>query len=112
MLAQIRSIAYRLTQEEIAFGDRVALIGENHPNWAIAYLGIIYRGAVVTPMDPAATTQALSAFLKGRKRNSHLSHQLHSISFAQPASNWATTFPQWPYDRSINPTALAVLKIG
>ncbi len=41
MLAQIRSIAYRLSQEKIAFGDRVALIGENHPNWAIAYLGII-----------------------------------------------------------------------
>ena len=65
MLAQVRSIAYRLSQEKIAFGDRVALIGENHPNWAIAYLGIIYRGAVVTPLDPAATTQALAAFLKG-----------------------------------------------
>jgi long-chain acyl-CoA synthetase len=65
MLAQIRSIAYRLSQEKIAFGDRVALIGENHPNWAIAYLGIIYRGAVVTPLDPAATIQALGAFLKG-----------------------------------------------
>lgn len=65
MLDQLRSIAYRLTQEGIAFGDRVALIGENHPNWAIAYLGILYRGAVVTPMDPAATTQALAAFLKG-----------------------------------------------
>lgn len=65
MLAQVRSIAYRLSQEKIAIGDRVALIGENHPNWAIAYLGIIYRGAVVTPLDPAATTQALAAFLKG-----------------------------------------------
>jgi long-chain acyl-CoA synthetase len=65
MLAQLRSIAYRIAQEGISFGDRVALIGENHPNWAIAYLGIIYRGAVVTPMDPAATTQALAAFLKG-----------------------------------------------
>ena len=63
MLAQIRSIAHRLTQEAIAFGDRVAIIGENHPNWAIAYLGILYRGAVVTPLDPAATTQALAAFL-------------------------------------------------
>ncbi|HEX9422343.1 MAG TPA: AMP-binding protein, partial [Pyrinomonadaceae bacterium] len=65
MLAQVRSVAYRLSQEKIAFGDRVALIGENHPNWAIAYLGIIYRGAVVAPMDPSATTQALAAFLKG-----------------------------------------------
>lgn len=65
MLAQIRGIAYRLSQEKIDFGDRVAIIGENHPNWAIAYLGIIYRGAVVTPLDPAATTQTLAAFLKG-----------------------------------------------
>lgn len=64
MLAQIRSIAYRLSLEGVAFGDRVALIGENHPNWAIAYLGIIYRGAVVTPLDPAATIQTLSTFLK------------------------------------------------
>lgn len=65
MLAQVRSIAYRLSQEKIAFGDRVAILGENHPNWAIAYLGIIYRGAVVTPLDPAATTQTVAAFLKG-----------------------------------------------
>ncbi len=64
MLSQIRSIAYRLSQEQIAFGDRVAIIGENHPHWAIAYLGIIYRGAVVTPLDPSATTVALAAFLE------------------------------------------------
>ena len=77
MLAQIRSIAYRLTQENIALGDRVALIGENHPNWAIAYLGILYRGAVVTPFDPAATTQALASFL----RNSEA-----KLAFVSPAS--------------------------
>ena len=77
MLARIRSIAYRLTQEKVAFGDRVALIGENHPNWAIAYLGIIYRGAVVTPMDPAATVQALGAFLKGSEAK---------LAFVSPAS--------------------------
>jgi len=77
MLAQLRSIAYRLAQEGIAFGDRVALIGENHPNWAIAYLGIIYRGAVVTPMDPAATTQTLAAFLKGSEAK---------LAFVSPAS--------------------------
>jgi long-chain acyl-CoA synthetase len=77
MLAQLRSIAYRLAHEGIAFGDRVALIGENHPNWAIAYLGIIYRGAVVTPMDPAATTQTLAAFLKGSEAK---------LAFVSPAS--------------------------
>ncbi|HSE26156.1 MAG TPA: AMP-binding protein [Pyrinomonadaceae bacterium] len=77
MLAQIRSIAYRLTQEKIALGDRVALIGENHPNWAIAYLGILYRGSVVTPLDPAATTQAVANFLKGSEAK---------LAFVSPAS--------------------------
>ncbi|HEU4713623.1 MAG TPA: AMP-binding protein [Pyrinomonadaceae bacterium] len=77
MLAQIRSIAYRLTQERIAFGDRVAIMGENHPNWAIAYLGILYRGAVVTPLDPAATTQALASFLGNSEAK---------LAFVSPAS--------------------------
>lgn len=77
MLAQIRSIAYRLGEEGVAFGDRVALIGENHPNWAIAYLGIMYRGAVVTPLDPDATTQALATFLKSSEAK---------LAFVSPAS--------------------------
>jgi long-chain acyl-CoA synthetase len=63
MLEQIRSLAYRLSQEQIAFGDRVAIIGENHPHWAIAYLGTIYRGAIVVPLDPAAPAETLAAFL-------------------------------------------------
>ena len=77
MLAQIRSLAYRLTQENIGFGDRVAIIGENDPNWAIAYLAILYRGAVVTPLDPAATTQALASFLGNAEAK---------LAFVSPAS--------------------------
>lgn len=77
MLTRVRSIAFRLSQEGIAFGDRVALIGENHPNWALAYLGIIYRGAVVTPLDPAATTQTLATFLKSSEAK---------LAFVSPAS--------------------------
>src|SRR5439155_27066603 len=61
MLSQIRSsIACRLSEEHIDVGDRMAILGENHPNWAIAYLGILHRGAVVTPLDPAATTKTLA----------------------------------------------------
>ncbi len=63
MLSQIRSLAYRLSQEQIAFGDRVALIGENHPHWAMAYLGTIYRGAVIVPLDPAAPAETLATFI-------------------------------------------------
>lgn len=63
MLQQVRGIAYRLIQEGVGFGDRVAIIGENHPNWAIAYLGILYRGSVVTPLDPSAPVNTLATFL-------------------------------------------------
>lgn len=64
MLSQIRSLAYRLSVAGIAPGDRVAIIGENHPNWAIAYLGTLYCGAIVVPLDPAATTETLANFLE------------------------------------------------
>jgi long-chain acyl-CoA synthetase len=64
MLSQIRSVAFRLTQERVAFGDRVALIGENHPHWAIAYLGILYRGAIAVPLDQSANTEALAHFIE------------------------------------------------
>lgn len=64
MLDAVRSIAYRLEKEGIAFGDRVALIGENHPRWAIAYLGMLYRGAVCVPIDPHAEIETLSNFLE------------------------------------------------
>ncbi len=64
MLNRIRSVAYRLKQENVAFGDRVALIGENHPSWAIAYLGTIYHGAVCVPLDPHGEIETITNFLE------------------------------------------------
>ncbi|MBA2494133.1 MAG: AMP-binding protein, partial [Acidobacteria bacterium] len=64
MLDAIRSIAFRLEKEGIAFGDRVTLIGENHPRWAIAYFGILYRGAVCVPVDPHGEIATITNFLE------------------------------------------------
>jgi long-chain acyl-CoA synthetase len=64
MLRQIRAVAYRLEQEDVEFGDRVALIGENHPSWAISYLATLYRGAVCVPMDPHGEIETLTNFLE------------------------------------------------
>jgi long-chain acyl-CoA synthetase len=64
LLRQTRAIAYRLTQENVAFGDRVALIGENHPKWAAAYLGAVYRGAVIVPLDPHGEIETITNFLE------------------------------------------------
>ncbi|MEQ1603770.1 MAG: AMP-binding protein [Pyrinomonadaceae bacterium] len=64
MLQKVRSIAYRLGQENVGFGDRVALIGENHPSWAIAYLGTLYHGAVCVPLDPHGEIETITNFLE------------------------------------------------
>ncbi len=64
MLRQIRSLAFRLGQEGVGRGDRVALIGENHPHWALAYLGTLYQGAVIVPLDPTAPVETLAAFIE------------------------------------------------
>ena len=64
MLDAIRGIAYRLEKEGIEFGDRVTLIGENHPRWAIAYLGILFRGAVCVPIDPHGEIETIVNFVE------------------------------------------------
>lgn len=63
-LSVIRSIAWRLRDEQIEKGDRVALIGENHPCWALAYLGTLYRGTVCVPLDPHGEIETLTNFLE------------------------------------------------
>src|SRR5438445_5575425 len=64
LLHRIRSIAYRLSQENVQFGDRVALIGENHPSWAVAYLGTIYHGSVCVPLDPHGEIETITNFIE------------------------------------------------
>jgi len=36
-------------------GDRVLLSGANHPDWVVAYFGILLAGAVAVPVDPELT---------------------------------------------------------
>ncbi|HEX6127226.1 MAG TPA: AMP-binding protein, partial [Pyrinomonadaceae bacterium] len=113
-LRQIRSIAYRLEQQGVAFGDRVALIGENHPCWAIAYLGILYRGAVCVPLDPHGEIDTLKNFIDNSEAKlvfigSEVSEKFAQIEdklgrklpvvewegSAPPAEVHATNFPDW-----------------
>jgi long-chain acyl-CoA synthetase len=77
MLSRIRSVAYRLAQEQIDFGDRVALIGENHPNWVVAYLGVLLRGAVATPLDQSSTVETMAHFIDASEAK---------LAFVAPAS--------------------------
>ena len=64
LLKQSRAVAYRLKQNNVGLGDKVALIGENHPYWEIAYLGTLLAGAVCVPLDPHGEIETLTNFLE------------------------------------------------
>jgi len=50
-LKYIEAVARWLHNEGIKQGDCVAVTGKNAPEWAIAYLGILFAGAIVVPID-------------------------------------------------------------
>jgi len=41
-----------LQKSGISKGDKVVLLSENMPNWAVAYFGVTYFGAVIVPVLP------------------------------------------------------------
>ena len=47
---KVESIASFLKQEGIIAGDKIALLSENQPNWAIAYFAITTIGAIAVPI--------------------------------------------------------------
>jgi len=50
-LALIQAVARWLYSRGIRKGDKVALTGKNSPEWAVAYLSIVFAGAIVVPID-------------------------------------------------------------
>ncbi|MDR0399376.1 MAG: AMP-binding protein [Treponema sp.] len=50
-LKLIEAAARWLHSRGIRRGDKVAVTGKNSPEWAVAYLGILFAGAVVVPVD-------------------------------------------------------------
>jgi long-chain acyl-CoA synthetase len=54
LLRTAQQFAMELRAREVAKGDRVLLWGENSGEWVAAFLGCIFAGAVVVPMDEAA----------------------------------------------------------
>jgi len=47
----VLSVAGHLNRLGVRKGDRVAVTGKNSPEWALAYLAVLYSGGVVVPLD-------------------------------------------------------------
>lgn len=56
MRERAHSVALKLIEAGVQPGDQVYLSGANHPNWSIAYFGILVTGAVAVPLDVALTS--------------------------------------------------------
>ena len=52
LFRQVSDMAVMLKKQGVRKGDRVAILGENSPNWAIACLGSMRIGAIVVPILP------------------------------------------------------------
>ncbi|MDP8239137.1 MAG: AMP-binding protein [Candidatus Hatepunaea meridiana] len=60
---KVNCIAWWLINQGIGKGDRVAVLGENRPEWAATYLGIQTSGAVVVPVDSMMPTAGIRHIL-------------------------------------------------
>ena len=63
-LRLIEAVARALHSKGIRRGDRVAVTGKNSPEWAVAYLGILFAGATVVPIDYQVKIEELDVLLK------------------------------------------------
>ena len=50
-LARVQAVARWLHSKGIRKGDNVAVTGKNSPEWAVAYLGTVFAGATIVPLD-------------------------------------------------------------
>jgi len=60
----IRETAAAVRAAGINPSDRIAIMGENHPLWAISYLAVLYSGAVAVPLDPQGEIETVTNFIK------------------------------------------------
>ncbi len=61
---RVKNFALGLASLGITHSDRIALISENRPEWAIADFGILSLGATNVPIYPTITSQQIEYILK------------------------------------------------
>ena len=60
---QSGTLASILRDQGVRAGDRVAIISESRPEWAVGFFGAFHAGAVIVPLDPRADQQELGLIL-------------------------------------------------
>lgn len=63
LLDAVNAVSSGMGRNGIDAGDRVAILSENRPEWIIAYLATVARGAVVVPLDAQLTGKEVPILL-------------------------------------------------
>jgi len=63
-LNRVEAVARWLHNKGIRKGDRVAVTGKNAPEWTVAYLGVLFAGGVVVPIDYALKNEETELLIK------------------------------------------------
>jgi len=63
-LARVEQLAQYLASQGYKRGDTIALTGKNSPEWAVAYLAILFAGATVVPIDYQISVTEIQNIIK------------------------------------------------
>jgi long-chain acyl-CoA synthetase len=63
-LRRVEALARWLHGKGIRKGDRLAVTGKNSPEWAVAYLGTLFAGAIVVPIDYQLKIEEIDLLIK------------------------------------------------
>ncbi len=63
VLAKADMLGQYLHSLGVKKGDRVGVTGKNSPEWALAYLGVLFAGAVVVPLDYGLKSEDIAALM-------------------------------------------------
>lgn len=61
---KILKIAAFLNSQGLGRGKHIAVSGKNSPEWAVAWLSVLYAGSVVVPVDYQLPTKDIAALIK------------------------------------------------
>ena len=64
VLEKVERLAQWLAAQGVKKGDRVAVSGKNSPEWATVYVGALFAGAVIVPIDYALHEKEIENLLR------------------------------------------------
>ena len=64
VLEKVELLGQYLHSQGVKKGDRIGVTGKNSPEWALAYLGIFFAGAVVVPLDYGLKSEEIQGLME------------------------------------------------